>query len=356
MLLLVPAWLVAEPPRRRSARGASPGAVRTHGACVSRLAALVLRRLDHRSDRREGALQAPPGPRYRHAPPEVPYARAFLELYGVWPVTLTAALCAIALREVRRAWPLLVSACLLATYASIVGDWMVGLSILSAADPGGDAAHCLGRFDDPVARSMGARGASSPGARSWRSRPPRMTIGWSIEAAGGGIHHSTTSSISATICVSTRPANRSCHLERARRTTRPASCPSCWTPTTWTTSASARASWRACRRPMSSFTEVGRYSPLTNRTPLRAAHAYVLALSPEFIIAPYDNLESANRGQHPGGGIAQPLPANAGRSACAGGGLQAHRLRRGWISDATRTCFSKMSRIPRTCCARTTAR
>ena len=56
----------------------------------------------------------------------MPYGRAFVQLYGVWPVVATAVFGVIALPQVRRAWPLVVSACLLAAYASIVGDWMVG--------------------------------------------------------------------------------------------------------------------------------------------------------------------------------------------------------------------------------------
>jgi hypothetical protein len=50
------------------------------------------------------------------------------------------------------------------------------------------------------------------------------------------------------------------------------------------------------------FTEVGRYSPLTNKTAVRAAHAYLLYRAPEFLIEPLDNLRSAN-----GGGIPEAV-------------------------------------------------
>jgi hypothetical protein len=47
------------------------------------------------------------------------------------------------------------------------------------------------------------------------------------------------------------------------------------------------------------FTEVGRYSPLTNNTALRAANTYLLYRAPDFVIVPLDNIRSANLGSVP---------------------------------------------------------
>jgi hypothetical protein len=47
------------------------------------------------------------------------------------------------------------------------------------------------------------------------------------------------------------------------------------------------------------FTEVGRYSPLTDRYALRAANAYVLYRGPDYVIARADIMRSANGGAVP---------------------------------------------------------
>ena len=298
-LLLGPVWVAADTPRRRTL------AVRVLAPFALTVLAYHAWRLWYFGDWITGPLAAKV--LYKLHPihdivtrrPEVPYARAFLELYGVWPAALMVAFCLIALRRVRRAWPLLVSACLLATYASIVGDWMVGFRFFLPVIP---ALTLLIALAVSTIRSRAAWVAVSAlivwcpivaiQAAAKDDRLEYRDSWWRHPSFDHARYFSQYLRLYEDLRTTVPPGTRTAYNQAG------------FVP--FMLDADNVDDLGICSRFVARlpttdvvFTEAGRYTPLTNRTPLRAADAYVLAVSPQFVIEPYDNLESANDGRIP---------------------------------------------------------
>ncbi len=92
---------------------------------------------------------------------QAPYVVAFLRTYGFVPAIVGLGLVAAAVRNQRKAWPLLASASLLIAYPALVGDWMLGFRFFLPAVAGHRVADCVGRVVD---RGAPRRGRS----RQWR--------------------------------------------------------------------------------------------------------------------------------------------------------------------------------------------
>jgi len=230
---------------------------------------------------------------------DVPYGRAFVQLYGAWPVLATAALCVIALRHVRRAWPLLMSASLLAAYASIVGDWMVGfrfflplipavtlLIALAVSTVRPRAAWAIVAVIVVWCPMVAVKAAATDDRLEYRDS------WWRHPSLSHELYFSQYLRLYDDLKSVVPPGTRTAYNQAG------------FVP--FMLDADNVDDLGICSRFVArlpttdvTFTEVGRYSPLTNRMPLRAAHAYVLALAPEFVIEPYDVLESANGGTIP---------------------------------------------------------
>ncbi len=232
-------------------------------------------------------------------PAVVPYGQAFVQLYGVWPLMATAGFCVIALRRARRGWPLLVSACLLAAYASIVGDWMVGFRFFLPLVPAATLLVALA-VSTVRARAAWALVAAivvwcpmvAVKAAAMDDRLEYRHSWWRHPSLSHELYFSQYLRLYDALKAFVRPGTRTAYNQAG------------FVPFMLdvdNVDDLGICSGFVARLPTTdvTFTEVGRYSPLTNRRPLRAAHAYVLALAPEFIIEPYDNLESANGGTIP---------------------------------------------------------
>jgi hypothetical protein len=298
-LLLVPAWLAADAVRRRelSARVLLPFGLTVLGYHTWRvwyfgdwttgpLAAKVLYKLHSVHDI---AIKSP----------ERPYGRAFVELYGIWPVGFAVAFCLIALRRQRRAWPLLVSTCLLAAYASIVGDWMVGFRFFLPLLPAVTLllAFAVSAVRAPVAWAVVAAlvvwcPTVAVKAAAKDDRMLYRDSWWRHPSFDRERYFSQYLRLYEELRSVVPPGTRTAYNQAG------------FVP--FMLDADNVDDLGVCSRFVAHlpttdvvFTEVGRYSPLTNRPALRAAHAYLLALAPEFIIEPYDNLDSANGGNIP---------------------------------------------------------
>ncbi len=230
---------------------------------------------------------------------DVPYGRAFVQLYGVWPVMALAAFCVIALRRSRRGWPLMVSACFLAAYASIVGDWMVGFRFFLPLLP---AATLLIALTVSTIRSRAAWAIVAAfvvwcpmvavKAAAMDDRLEYRHSWWRHPSLSHELYFSQYLRLYDDLKTFVRPGTRIAYNQAG------------FVP--FMLDADNLDDLGICSRFVArlpttdvTFTEVGRYSALTNRMPLRAAHAYVLAIAPDFIVGPYDNLESANGGAIP---------------------------------------------------------
>ena len=123
--LLAPAWGFSSVERRRGLRAASWCRLFSQ-ACCTTAGASGIRRCSAMPAGSEVALQVASRPQRRDAPATTPYALAFLRMYGLVPGIAGALLLMLVLGRKPRTWPLLASAGLLAGYATLVGDWMIG--------------------------------------------------------------------------------------------------------------------------------------------------------------------------------------------------------------------------------------
>jgi hypothetical protein len=232
--------------------------------------------------------------------PDVPYLVAFLRTYGILPASIGAVLVVASAARQRRTWPLLASAGLLVGYASLVGDWMVGFRFLLPVLPvtalliAIAVASVRGRYlawgltlvacgwFGIVAMRAATRYDQLEFLDSWWASPSFDQARYfsryfqiykdldRLVQPGGLIAYNQAGFVPYMLGVDNVEDLGVCTRFIARM------------PTTDVM-----------------FTEVGRYSPLTNSTALRAANAYLLYRSPDFIIIPLDNLRAANLGGVP---------------------------------------------------------
>jgi hypothetical protein len=245
-------------------------------------------------------------PRLRPTPnvvvraPDTPYILSFLYAYGIVAALITLTFFVLAARQNRKPWSLLASACVLVTYAGVVGDWMSGFRFFLPALPAIAVLLALGvaAISPPriawaaciVACISFAAGAVRAATRydlidyreSWWAHPslePTRYFGPYIE-----------------LYQAVRPL--------APRGTRIAYNQAGFIP--FMLDADNVDDLGICSRFVADlpttdvvFTGVGRYSPLTNGLALRAANAYVLYRAPDLVLAQVENLRSANRGAVP---------------------------------------------------------
>ena len=232
--------------------------------------------------------------------PSHSYLRAFLDLYSAWLAICASIPVAICAAISSRARPLLVSAGLLIAYAAVVGDWMAGfrfflpvlplLSMLIAvavsAVPRPRLAWGLAMLAACWFGTVAVGASTSFGDIQYRGR---WWVNPSLDAERFfGQYLRLYQALQRIVSPGTRIAYNQAgfvpYMLDADNLDDLGIC-----------------SRFVARLPTTDvkFTEVGRYAPLTNRRALRAAHAYVLYRSPEFLIAPLDDVRAANFGSIP---------------------------------------------------------
>jgi hypothetical protein len=327
--LLVPACLLASPARRRTLirRIAVP--------VVGTLVALHAWRVWYFGDWLSAPLVAKVMHRLRPVAnvlsrdPVVPYGWAFLHLYGVVPVVALGLFVVTALRENRRAWALLTSTAILLAYAATVGDWMMGFRFFLPAIP---PLACL------IAMAIN------------RIRAPR--IAWVVALVGcfwfagvalrAAVEFERVPYLSSWLAHPSADATRYFrHYYRLYDDLRPIVPPGTliaydqagFVP--FMLNAENIDDLGVCSRFVAGlpttdivFTQVGRYSPLTNASALMTAQSYLLYRAPAFIIEPLDNLRSANPG-----GIPETVLRGYYRKALVDGHTNAAVYRR--VADPT---------------------
>jgi hypothetical protein len=228
------------------------------------------------------------------------YGWGFIEMYGWIPAAVAVAFVAARTWTAHRARPLMASACLLAGYAAMVGDWMIGfrfflpllpiaavllaLAVSSITQPrlAGILAGAAAVWFAAVALSSAARYGRTPYHEGWWQAPSLSADRYFSRYLR--LYKELQSLVPPRARIAYNQAGLVPYLLDVDNIDDLGIC-SCF----------------VARMPTSDvvFTEVGRYSPLTNATALRATEAYLLYRAPDMVIAPLDTLRSANVGSVP---------------------------------------------------------
>lgn len=298
--LLVPAWVAADRDRRRdlTRRVLLPLAATITGYhawrvwyfgdwLTSPLAAKVLFKLHPVHDIVQRL-------------PRVSYGLAFLQIYGVVPAVVGTAVGAVGLRRSRRAWPLVASACVLVTYAAVVGDWMSGFRFFVPVVP--VVALLVGIAVSGLRPAWFARGLTvatcawfgwvAIGAARHFDGLESFDSWWRHPSFDQRLYFSQYLPLYEDLRLVVPPGsvmaiNQAGFVPYMLDVDNVDDLGVC--------------SRFVARTPTTDvvFTEVGRYSPLTDKAPLRTANSYVLYHAPEFVVARLDNILSANSGRIP---------------------------------------------------------
>jgi hypothetical protein len=232
--------------------------------------------------------------------PASSYGWSFVQMYGIAPAAATIAFVVWRTRRIRRAWPLVASASMLAAYAALVGDWMIGfrfflpllpvtslliaLAVSSLAPPGRAwaVAAAAGVWFAVVAVTSAVDYERMPSHAGWWRAPSLSAARYFSRYLR--VYEDLRRIVPPRSRIAYNQAGLVPYLLDADNVDDLGVC-SCFV---------ARMPTRDVI-----FTETGRYSPLTNATALRAANAYLLYRSPDVVVAPLDTLRSANSGAVP---------------------------------------------------------
>ncbi len=234
--------------------------------------------------------------------PASAYGLRFLQSYGwlLWPAVVAGVLATC--RRDRRAMGLLVSGVGMAGYAAVVGDWMFGFRFFVAALP---------VFALLTALAVAALGRRAP---RWATGAAVVLVA-SFAAAGWrfiGAYESAEQVRSWLAAPSLEPARYFPRYYALFEFLRPLVRPGTliaynqagFVP--FMLDADNIDDLGICSRFIANlpttdvfFTEVGRYSPLTDKPVFRASDAYLLFREPRYLIEPADLLRAANRANEP---------------------------------------------------------